>query len=140
VRKWGDAHQAEDLVREVCFKAYRGFDDFERGTNYRAWLLRILGNMIIDLQRKASKKRIEVDLNTERSRNHLNIAAERNHLLDPERQLITASLAHEVRRAIPDLPPGWQAIVLLSFVEGFSYKEIADILGCHVGTVMSRLY
>jgi RNA polymerase sigma-70 factor, ECF subfamily len=140
VQKVRDAHQAEDLVQEVCFKAYRGFDHFERGTNYRAWLFRILSNTILDLQRKASKKPIEVDLDTERSRFPLNIAVEHHHRLDPERQLMTASLAHEVRRAIADLPPEWQAIVLLSFVEGFSYKEIADILGCPIGTVMSRLY
>jgi RNA polymerase sigma-70 factor (ECF subfamily) len=140
VQKVRDAHQAEDLVQEVCLKAYQAFDHFERGTNYRAWLFRILSNTILDLQRKSSKKPIEVDLDTERPLFPLNIEAEHKRLLDPEQQLMAASLAHEVRAAIADLPPEWQAVVLLSFVEGFSYKEIADILGCPIGTVMSRLY
>jgi RNA polymerase sigma-70 factor (ECF subfamily) len=140
VQKLRDAYQAEDLVQEVCLKAYRAFEHFERGTNYRAWLFRILSNAILDLQRKASKRPIEVDLDAGSSCFPLNIEAEHNRLRDPERQLMAASLAHEVRTAIADLPPEWQAVVLLSFVEGFSYKEIADILGCPMGTVMSRLY
>src|SRR5215510_3580798 len=140
LHKLRDAHQAEDLVQEVCLKAYRAFDHFERGTNYRAWLFRILSNTILDLQRQASKKPIEVNLDTGRSLFPLNIRAEHTRRLDPEQQLMAASLAYEVRTAIADLPPEWQAVVLLSFVEGFSYKEIADILGCPIGTVMSRLY
>ena len=139
-QKLRDAHQAEDLVQEVCLKAYRAFDHFERGTNYRAWLFRILSNALLDLQRKASKKPLEVDFDAGRSVFHLNIEAGHNRLLNPEQQLMAASLAHEVRTAIADLPPEWQAVVLLSFVEEFSYKEIADIVGCPIGTVMSRLY
>ncbi len=127
-------------MQEACLKAYRAFDHFERSTNYRAWLFRILSNAILDLQRQASKKPIEVDLDAGSSFFPLNIEAEHNRLRDPERQLMAASLAHEVRTALADLPPAWQAVVLLSFVEGFSYKEIADILGCPKGTVMSRLY
>jgi RNA polymerase sigma-70 factor (ECF subfamily) len=139
-QKLRDAHQAEDLVQEVCLKAYRAFDHFERGSNYRAWLFRILTNTLLDLQRKASKKPLEVDLDTGSSRFPVNIKGERNRLLDPEQQLMAVSLDHEVRAAIADLPPEWQAVVLLSFVEGFSYKEIAASLGCPIGTVMSRLY
>jgi RNA polymerase sigma-70 factor, ECF subfamily len=140
VQKLRDAHQAEDLGQEVCLKAYRAFDRFERGTNYRAWLYRILSNAILDLQRKASKKPIEVDFDTGSRFFALNIGAEHTRLRDPEQQLMATSLAHALRTALTDLPPEWQAIVLLSFVEGFSYKEIADILGCPMGTVMSRLY
>jgi RNA polymerase sigma-70 factor (ECF subfamily) len=139
-QKLRDAHQAEDLVQEVCLKAYQAFDHFERGTNYRAWLFRILSNTILDLQRQASKKPIEVNIDTGRSVFRLNIEAEHNRFLDPEQQLMAASLAHEVRTAIADLPPEGQTVVLLNFVEGFSYKEIAAILGCPIGTVMSRLY
>jgi RNA polymerase sigma-70 factor, ECF subfamily len=139
-QKLRDVHQAEDLVQEVCLKAYRAFDRFEQGTNYRAWLFRILSNALLDLHRKASKMPLAVDLDLGSSFFPVNIEAERNRLFDPEQQLMAASLAHEVRTAIADLPPEWQAVVLLSFVEGFSYKEIADILGCPIGTVMSRLY
>ena len=139
-QKLRDAPQAEDLVQEVCLKAYRAFDHFEQGSNYRAWLFRILTNTVVDHQRKASKKPLEGDLATGSSRFPVNIKAAHNRALDPEQQLMAASLAHKVRTAIADLPPEWQTIVLLNFVDGFSYKEIADIQGCPIGTVMSRLY
>jgi RNA polymerase sigma-70 factor, ECF subfamily len=122
-QKVRDAQQAEDLVQEACLRAYRAFDHFERGTNYRGWLFRILSNAILDLQRKASKKPLEVDLDAGSLCFPLNIEAEHNRLRDPEGQLMAASLAHEVRSAIADLPPAWRAVVLLSFVEGFSYRR-----------------
>ncbi|MBI3989886.1 MAG: sigma-70 family RNA polymerase sigma factor [candidate division NC10 bacterium] len=140
VQKVRDAHQAEDLVQEACLKAYRAFERFEQGTDYKAWLFRILINTILDFQRKASREPIEVSLETDNFLFNHHVEAERNPLLDPERQLMAGSLAQVVQAAIDQLPPEWQAVVLLNFVEGFSYKKIAHILGCPIGTVMSRLY
>lgn len=135
-----DVYQAEDLVQEVCLKAYRSFDRFERGTDYKAWLFRILINLISDFQRKASRKPVEIDLETEDFLAKHSTESESSHLVDPERQLLAVSLAREVQAAIDALPQEWQVVVLLSFLEEFSYKEIADILNCPIGTVMSRLY
>ena len=126
--------QAEDLVQEACLKAYRGFDRFERGTDAKAWLFRILINTVVDFQRKGSREPTElgIELGT--------MEAERSRLPDPEGQLIATSLGQDVQAAIEALPQDWQAVILLSFVEGFTYKEIAELLGCPIGTVMSRLY
>jgi len=134
LRKVRDAAHAEDLVQEACLKAYRGFDRFNQGTDYKAWLFRILINTIVDVQRKGAKEPIEVAL--ERAA----VEGEQSGLPDPERQLLAASLGQAVRGAIETLPQDWQAVVLLSFVEGFTYREIAELLGCPIGTVMSRLY
>ncbi len=134
IQKVRDAAQAEDLVQETCLKAYRGFDRFERGTDYKAWLFRILINTIVDVQRKGAREPIELTL--ERG----TVEAERSRLPDPEGQLMAESLGQAVQVAIEALPQDWQAVILLSFVEGFTYKEIAKLLGCPIGTVMSRLY
>ncbi len=134
VQKVRDAAQAEDLVQEACLKAYRGFDRFERGTDAKAWLFRILINTIVDAQRRGSREPTVLALEIG------NVEAERSHFLDPERQLLAESLGQEVQVAIEALPQDWQAVVLLSFVEGFTYKEIAKTLDCPIGTVMSRLY
>ncbi len=140
VQKVRDAHQAEDLVQEACLKAYRAFEHFEQGTDYKAWLFRILINTILDFQRKASRELTAVSLETDNFLFNHHVVAERNPPLDPEGHLMAGSLAQAVQAAIGELPQEWQAVVLLSFVEGFSYKAIADILGCPIGTVMSRLY
>jgi RNA polymerase sigma-70 factor (ECF subfamily) len=140
LHKVRSAHHAEDLVQEACLKAYRAFERFEWGTDYRSWLFRILINTVVDFQRKVSREPMNVCLETENYLFNGDDEAERRYLLDPERQLMAGSLADEVRAAIDKLPREWQAVVLLSFVEGFPYKQIADILGCPIGTVMSRLY
>ncbi|MBI2902697.1 MAG: sigma-70 family RNA polymerase sigma factor, partial [Candidatus Methylomirabilis oxyfera] len=134
VQRVRNAAQAEDLVQEACLKAYRCFDRFERGTDAKAWLFRILINTIMDAQRKGSREPTELAVEIG------NVEAERSHVLDPERQLMAESLGQEVQVAIEALPQDWQAVVLLSFVEGFTYKEIAKTLDCPIGTVMSRLY
>lgn len=134
VQRVRNVAQAEDLVQEACLKAYRGFDRFERGTDAKAWLFRILINTIVDAQRKRSREPTElaVEIGT--------LKAEGSHLLDPETQLMAESLGQQVQVAIEALPQDWQAVVLLSLVEGFTYKEIAKTLDCPIGTVMSRLY
>lgn len=140
LQKVRDASQAADLVQETCLKAYRAFERFERGTNSKAWLFRILANTALDWQRKASTRPIEVSLEAEDSLVDPPVEAALSRLVDPERQLMTRSLADRVEAVVGELPQDWQAVVLLSFVEGYSYKEIAEILGCPIGTVMSRLY
>lgn len=139
VSRLRDAHAAEDLVQETCLKAYRAFDQFARGTDYKAWLFRILVNTIVDSRRKVARAVPFVSLDAPEA-----VAAEPavewSPEVDPERQFAASSLARDVQAAMGALSPDWHAVVHLSFVEGFSYKEIAGVLGCPIGTVMSRLY
>lgn len=132
---------ANDLVQETFFKAWRAFESFESGTNCKAWLFRILTNTFINKYRRKTKEK-EILEGKER------IAAEHEmvHLpskrafLDPEGALADATLADEVIEALEAVPADFRAVVILSDIEGFSYKDIADIVGIPVGTVMSRLF
>jgi len=132
---------ANDLVQETFFKAWRAFESFESGTNCKAWLFRILTNTFINKYRRKTKEK-EILEGKER------IAAEHEmvHLpskrafLDPEGALADATLADEVIDALEAVPADFRAVVILSDIEGFSYKDIADIVGIPVGTVMSRLF
>jgi RNA polymerase sigma-70 factor (ECF subfamily) len=135
-----DVAQAEDLVQETCLKAFRAFERFDRGSNYQAWLFRILLNTITDFQRKVAREPYDID----RGRaSHPAVRlddADRRHRLDPEQRALAGSLRAVVQAAIERLPADWQSVVLLNFVEGLRYQEIADLLGIPLGTVMSRLY
>ncbi len=132
---------ANDLVQETFFKAWRAFDSFESGTNCKAWLFRILTNTFINKYRRKTK---EKDILEGKER----IAAEhelvhlpsKRQFLDPEGAIADATLADEVIDALEAVPADFKAVVILSDIEGFSYKEIADIVGIPVGTVMSRLF
>jgi RNA polymerase sigma-70 factor (ECF subfamily) len=95
---------------------------------------------MLDWQRKRFRRPAEVPLeDIQPGEFALNTMATRR-ASDPEAEVLTSRLAEEIQEAVAALPEGWQTVVHLSFVEGFAYKEIADILGCPVGTVMSRLY
>jgi RNA polymerase sigma-70 factor (ECF subfamily) len=132
---------ANDLVQETLFKAWRAFDSFESGTNCKAWLFRILTNTFINKYRRKTK---EKDILEGKER----IAAEHEmvHLpskratLDPEGALADSVLADEVKVALDAVPVDFRVVVILSDIEGLSYKEIADAVGIPVGTVMSRLF
>jgi RNA polymerase sigma-70 factor (ECF subfamily) len=134
---------AEDLVQETYLKAYRAWHTFQQGTNLKAWLYRILTNTFINSYR--SKKRrpeqseldeIE-DLYLYRRLGGLEAAAAGRSAEDEVMDLFTDD---DVKKAIEALPEQFRLAVLLADVEGFSYKEIAEILGIPIGTVMSRLH
>lgn len=131
--------EAEDLVQETFMKAYRFLHRFEPGTNMKAWLFTILRNTYINVYRKASRHQ-QVDFEQVVP---LYAAPERS----PEwssRQSVEEMLRHvvqdDVKRALDELPEEYRMVVLLADLEDFSYKEIASIVGCPVGTVMSRLF
>lgn len=131
---------AEDLVQEAMVKAYRNWDKFEPGTNCRAWLFRIMTNVFINDYRSKSRSPISVDVD-DIDDNFLygqlaSLGVENN----PEQQLFTKILDGDVRKAIEELPDDFKMVVMLSFLEGFSYQEIADILDLQLGTVKSRLH
>ncbi len=135
--------EAQDLVQETYLKAYRGFRTFEEGTNLKAWLYRILTNTYINSYR-AKKRRPEQtdvdeveDLYLYRRLGGLEGAAAGR---SAEEEVLERFTDSEVKQAVESLPDQFRMVVLLADVEGFSYKEIAEILHIPIGTVMSRLH
>jgi RNA polymerase sigma-70 factor (ECF subfamily) len=134
---------AEDLVQETYLKAYRGFGGFEQGTNLRAWLYRILTNTFINTYRSRKRRPDETelddveDLYLYRRLGGLEAATVGRSAEDELMDWFTDA---EVKQAVEELPEQFRMAVLLADVEGFSYKEIAEILDIPIGTVMSRLH
>ncbi|MDZ7676553.1 MAG: sigma-70 family RNA polymerase sigma factor [Acidimicrobiales bacterium] len=134
---------AEDLVQETYLKAYRGFGGFEQGTNLKAWLYRILTNTYINLYRKRQRRPDETDLAEVedlylyRRLGGLEAATAGRSAEDELMELFTET---EIKEAMEALPENFRIAVLLADVEGFAYKEIAEILEIPIGTVMSRLH
>jgi RNA polymerase sigma-70 factor (ECF subfamily) len=133
--------EAEDLVQDAIVKAIRAEEQFESGTNLKAWLFRILTNTFINKYRRGGLERSIfegpeadplvdgwVSANTMRQ------------LRDPESVALRPILEGEVQKALDELPADFKLAVMLCDVEEFSYEEIADIMGCPIGTVMSRLH
>ncbi len=133
---------AEDLVQETFIRAFRFRDQFEMGTNMKAWLFRILTNTFINSYRRkaAQPEQTELDDVDEFSLyRHMTEGRAASSSPDPEAELLNSVVDTEVTDALGELPEKFRSVVLLD-VEGFSYKEIAEMLGIPIGTVMSRLH
>jgi RNA polymerase sigma-70 factor, ECF subfamily len=134
---------AEDLVQEAYLRAYRGFGGYQDGTNLKAWLYRILTNTFINSYRSKKRRPEETDfeevedLYLYRRLGGLEAATAGRSAEDELMDWFTDT---EVKEAVEDLPENFRLAVLLADVEGFSYKEIAEILDIPIGTVMSRLH
>jgi RNA polymerase sigma-70 factor (ECF subfamily) len=132
---------AEDLVQDAFLRAYRFFDRFERGTNMKAWLFKILTNTFINRYRRTVKERALIEgPEREAVTDQFVSRAAADHAADPERHLLDRLVSDEVVKAIDALPVDFRMVVILADLQDFSYKEIADILEIPVGTVMSRLF
>ncbi len=130
---------AEDLVQDTIVKAYRFFSSYEKGTNAKAWLFRILKNSYINNYRKKSKRPNEVDFD-DVSTFYETIRADQTDTSDLEERLYRDMLDDTVTKALEDLPEDFRSVVLLCDVEGFTYEEIANMLDVPIGTIRSRLH
>ena len=133
--------EAEDLVQETTLRAWRKWHQFEDGTNCKAWLFRILTNTFINGYRRRTKER-EILENEQRGCHGERFfsRASANRWGDPEQGYHDHNLSPVVERALADLPVNFRTVVVLADLQNFSYKEIAEIVGCPIGTVMSRLF
>jgi RNA polymerase sigma-70 factor (ECF subfamily) len=131
---------AEDLVQEAYLRAYRGFASFEEGTNLRAWMYRILTNTFINSYRKKQREPVTVQEDEVADWYLYDRLGESGVEASAESEVLERIPDEDVQRALEALPETFRMAVLLADVEGFSYKEIAEILDIPIGTVMSRLH
>jgi RNA polymerase sigma-70 factor (ECF subfamily) len=139
LRLTADPNDAEDLVQDTIVKAYRFFSSYEKGTNAKAWLFRILKNSYINNYRKKSKKPSEVDYD-EVASFYESIRAERTETSDLEDKMFRDLIDDDLSKALNSIPEDFRTVVLLCDVEDFTYEEIANMLDVPIGTIRSRLH
>ncbi len=143
MRMTRNAADAEDLVQETYLRGFRSFHTFQEGTNLRAWLFRIMTNAYINKYRAKQRRPQEAelgdleDLYLYRRLGSMETAAAS---MSAEEQFLDLFTDEEVKEALENLPENFRLPVLLADVEGFAYKEIAEMLDIPIGTVMSRLH
>ncbi|MFO0646742.1 MAG: sigma-70 family RNA polymerase sigma factor [Polyangiales bacterium] len=132
---------ADDLVQDSVIKAYRFFDSYETGTNVRAWLLKILTNLFFSKHRRTSLEGSVAAMGaTDPVSDGWMSAASVNPSREPERMVEKPLIEAAVARALEDIPEDFRTVMVLVDVEGMTYREVADAMGCPIGTVMSRLH
>jgi len=135
------AAESEDLVQDTLLKALRAREHFTPGSNMRAWLLRILTNTFINKYRRGGLERSVLDgPDADPLADGWIGASTMEAMRDPESRAMRALLEKEIVTALDELPEEFRLAVVLSDVEELSYKEISEIMGCPIGTVMSRLH
>jgi RNA polymerase sigma-70 factor, ECF subfamily len=143
LRMTGNPADAEDLVQETYLRAFRSIEQFKPGTNLRAWLFKIQTNSFINEYRKRVRRPRSTSLDDVEEYylyNHLVESGVQPSASVTEDEILAQIDDAEVFRALDDLQDNYRQVVLLADVEGFAYREIAEILDIPVGTVMSRLH
>ena len=143
-RLTGNHADAEDLTQEAFLRAFRFFGHYRRDLPFENWLFRIMSNLFVDELRRRPKARIQSldtpvaggDLSGE-SNAYLEIADSRDN---PERVVLHEELDEQIQKALATLPPDFRMTVILADIEGMSYEEISETMGCSLGTVRSRLH
>ena len=128
--------EAEDVVQETCLRAFRSFHRFNPGTNCRAWLFTILRNVFLNRVRTRGREVLEAET---AGVDQVETAADTHVGGNPEEQLLQTVLHGDVDRALAALPLAFREAVMLVDIEGLTYREVAEVIGCPIGTVMSRL-
>ena len=128
--------EAEDVVQETCLRAFRSFDRFNPGTNCRAWLFAILRNVFLNRVRTRGREVLEAEME---GLDQVEAAADTHVGGSPEEQFLQTVLHGDVDRALAALPLAFREAVMLVDIEGLTYREVAEVIGCPIGTVMSRL-
>lgn len=132
---------ADDLVQDAVLKAYRFFDHYEPGTNVRAWLLKILTNVFFSkFRRNTLDNEMKALGEGDPVADGWISAASMGPRRDPERIMERPLLEASVSRALAEIPEDFRAVLILVDIEGLTYREVAESVGCPIGTVMSRLH
>ncbi len=139
-RLTNDEDDANDLVQDTYLKAFRFINSFERGTNAKAWLFRILKNSFINDYRKRSKEPSKVDYQEVETTYNSVEDAEMEATTDLRTETVQDMIGDEVATALNSLPVDFRTVIILCDIEGFTYEEMAKILDIPIGTVRSRLH
>lgn len=140
VRLSGSRTEAEDIVQETLLLAYQAWGRFEPGTNLRAWLHRIQVNAFISGYRRAKRERRLLDATRDPGARALLLSSAQEALEGPDGGVSLRGLGPTVQAALDALPEEFRTAVVLADIAELSYREIADVMGCPLGTVMSRLH
>jgi RNA polymerase sigma-70 factor, ECF subfamily len=135
----GNADNAKDLVQETYLKAFRFFDSFEKGTNSKAWLFRIMKNSYINIYRKTASEPQKVSYNEVESF----IDTIKDDTIDStnlEKKYFDSQLGDEITEALESIPKEFRDVIILCDMENWTYEEIADYLHCPIGTIRSRIH
>lgn len=139
----GNASDADDLVQATMLKAYRFLDSYKTGTNARAWLLTILRNTFLNERRRQQRQPAAMDLEPERTADPASLdkdtPADNADTSDEGREAMMDNISEEVVQAINELSEDYRRALLLCDIDDYTYREIAAIVSCPVGTVRSRI-
>jgi RNA polymerase sigma-70 factor (ECF subfamily) len=137
-----NARDAEDLVQDSLLRAYRFWDSFQQDSNCKAWLLRIVTNTFINeyQRKKRSREVLDAASAEQDATDGVLVQASAFDKQSPADAMLQKSVSDDVQRALDSLPDDFRTAVILCDMQGLSYKEIAEIMECPVGTVMSRLF